>query len=81
MSLWVVGLWVPGRATLRPPLGVMAVAALLAHVPMLFIWQTPSRYAMPAWDFCLLVLVVHAGSDARRVAVEDAPHAPAAVAG
>jgi hypothetical protein len=59
----------------------MAVAALLAHVPMLFIWETPARYAMLAWDLCLLVLVTHAWSDARVVAAEDAPHTwPASVA-
>jgi hypothetical protein len=75
VSLWVAARWMLGRAALRAPVGVMAVAALLAHVPMLFIWETPSRYAMLAWDLCLLVLVVHAGSDALAGAAKDAPHA------
>ena len=82
LSLWVAARWMSGRAALRAPVGVIAVAALLAHVPMLFIWETPPRYAMLAWDLCLLVLVVHAWSDARAVVAEDAPHAwPAPVAG
>jgi hypothetical protein len=82
VSMWVAARWVSGRSAVRARVGVMAVAALLAHVPMLFIWETPSRYAMLAWDLCLLVLVVHAWNDAHTVVAEDAPHAwPAPVAG
>ncbi len=38
-------------------LGVVAVAALLAHVPMLFVHATLNRYAMLGWDLAIVVLV------------------------
>ena len=51
------------RAMLAQPsqrytaLGVVAGAALLAHVPMLFVHATFSRYAMLAWDLSIVVLI------------------------
>ena len=39
-------------------LAVVAVAALCAHIPMLFIFSTYYRYAMLAWDLNLIVLLV-----------------------
>jgi hypothetical protein len=59
VTAWVAVQFAVRSRSIRPPLGVMAVAALLAHVPMLFIWETPARYAMLAWDLCLLVLLVN----------------------
>ena len=47
-----------------PDLGVIAVAALLAQVPMLFVHSTVERYAVVGWDLCLIVLI---GWQARRV--------------
>jgi hypothetical protein len=37
---------------------VLAVAALMAHVPMLFVFNTIYRYAALAWDLTLLVMIV-----------------------
>ena len=54
----VVGLrWAFGRLPGRDAVGVVAVAALCAHVPMLFIFSTHYRYAMLGWDLSLVVLI------------------------
>jgi hypothetical protein len=59
LTCWVALGWVmtAGRRGDRD-LALVAVAAILAHVPMLFIFATQYRYAMLAWDLCLVVLVV-----------------------
>lgn len=38
--------------------GVVAVAAILAHIPMLFVFNTAYRYAMLGWDLSIVVLIV-----------------------
>ena len=57
VTCWTVVLWAIGRLRDRRALGVIAVAALLAHVPMLFTYSTHYRYAMLGWDLSLVVLV------------------------
>jgi hypothetical protein len=42
----------------RSPLRVIAGAAIAAHLPMLFIFDTHYRYAMLGWDLSLLVAIV-----------------------
>lgn len=55
---WTVLRWAMGRRRETPAaLGVIAVAALLAHLPMLFTVTTHYRYAMLAWDLSLVVLI------------------------
>ena len=55
--------WVALRALLasrsqqHTALAVVAGAALLAHVPMLFVFSTIDRYAMLGWDLSFVVLV------------------------
>lgn len=61
---WVAIRWLAGSLTEDADLGVIAVAALCAHVPMLFIYSTVERYAVVAWDLSLVVLI---GWLARRV--------------
>jgi hypothetical protein len=50
--------WVVGRLKTGSALGVVAVASLCAHLPMLFIFTTNYRYAMLGWDLSIVVLVV-----------------------
>jgi hypothetical protein len=49
--------WARGRAD-RTALQVIAVAAVCALLPMLFVYSTASRYAMLGWDLSLFVLAV-----------------------
>lgn len=63
----LLALAVTGRVALRAmlartsphytALGVVAGAALLAHVPMLFVHATLNRYAMLGWDLSIVVLI------------------------
>jgi hypothetical protein len=39
-------------------IAVIAVTAIMAHVPMLFVFNPHYRYAMLGWDLCLLVLFI-----------------------
>jgi hypothetical protein len=50
--------WMVRRFDGHPGLPVVAVASLLAHLPMLFVFATQYRYAMLAWDLTLVVLIV-----------------------
>jgi hypothetical protein len=50
--------WIISRRRDQHALGVMAVAAMLAHLPMLFVFTTNARYAALGWDLSLLVLIV-----------------------
>lgn len=45
------------RSRRYAPLAVVAVAALLAHVPMLFVHATFDRYAILGWDLSIIVLI------------------------
>lgn len=56
VTCWVAVRWLRGRCA--TDLGIVAVAALCAHVPLLFIFDVRDRYAMPAWDLCLVTLIV-----------------------
>lgn len=56
VTCWVAVRAVVSRFTHESALGVVAVASLLAHVPMLFIFTTHYRYAMLAWDLSIVVL-------------------------
>ena len=58
ITLWVAMRWVVGRLKTGSALGVVAVASLCAHLPMLFIFTTNYRYAMLGWDLSIVVLVV-----------------------
>jgi len=54
----VVLRWVAGRFRRGTDAAVVAVAAICAHVPMLFTYTTHYRYAMLGWDLCLVVAIV-----------------------
>jgi len=56
LSAWLAIRWLT-RALADDALGVLAVSALMAHVPLLFIFSTYYRYAITAWDLSLLVLI------------------------
>ena len=57
VTCWVALRWRLGRMKDAPLLGVIAIAALLAHGPMLFTYTTHFRYAMLGWDLSLVVLI------------------------
>jgi hypothetical protein len=50
-------LWLSGRLAHQADLGVVAVTAICAHIPMLFIFNTSFRYAVVGWDLSLLVML------------------------
>lgn len=79
VTCWVALAWVlsGGRRGERD-IAVIAVAAILAHVPMLFIFATHYRYAMLAWDLSLVVLVVWTLRLATAPAYRSATAAPGA---
>lgn len=54
----VVLRWAAARFSTPADLPVIGVAALLAHAPMLVVFNTDYRYAMLGWDLSLLVLIV-----------------------
>jgi hypothetical protein len=56
---WVALSYVTGRGR-RPITGVIAITALCAHAPMLFIFDTNIRYAMLAWDLSLIATIAWA---------------------
>jgi hypothetical protein len=58
IAIWVAVRWLAGRCSEGSDLGVVAVAAICAHVPMLFIFTTHYRYAMLGWDLALVVAIV-----------------------
>jgi hypothetical protein len=58
ITVWVAMTWLIGGRRQRPDIGVLAVASLMAHVPMLFIFTTNYRYAMLGWDLSIAVLAV-----------------------
>jgi hypothetical protein len=53
---WLALRWVSGGLREQPALGVVAVAAICAHIPMLFIFSTSPRYAVIGWDLSLILL-------------------------
>ena len=65
LTLWTVVRWAldsararaSGRRGAAPALGVIAVAAVCAHIPMLFVFETHYRYAMLGWDLSLVVML------------------------
>jgi hypothetical protein len=63
---WTAAQWLTRGAAKRPALSVIAVAALLAHAPMLFIFDTDYRYAMLGWLLSLIVLAGWFGEGWRR---------------
>jgi hypothetical protein len=54
---WLALRWLFGGLREQPALGVIAVAALCAHIPMLFIFNTSPRYAVIGWDLCLMLFI------------------------
>jgi hypothetical protein len=58
VTCWIACRWVAGGFVKDTKLAVMAVAAILAHAPMLFVYTTDYRYAMLGWDLSLVVLIV-----------------------
>ena len=54
----VVLRWVAGGCRQGTDAAVVAMAAVSAHIPMLFIYTTNHRHAMLAWDLSLVVLIV-----------------------
>ena len=57
MTVWVAARWV-GRGRVENDFGVLAVAAIAAHLPMLFINSTYARYDMLGWELSMFVLVI-----------------------
>ncbi|HEY3044888.1 MAG TPA: hypothetical protein VGJ39_12725 [Vicinamibacterales bacterium] len=57
-TCWVAMRWVAGRFRTRTDLAIVAVTAIFALIPMLFIFSTHYRYAMLGWDLSLVVLMV-----------------------
>jgi hypothetical protein len=49
--------WVVHRFETDSDIAVVAVAAVCAHIPMLFIFTTHYRYAMLGWDLAIVVLI------------------------
>jgi hypothetical protein len=45
------------RRPVRGDLAVLALTAVCAHIPMLFIFATHYRYAMLGWDLTFVVLL------------------------
>ena len=58
IACWVAVRWVASGCTKGTGLAVVAVAAICAHIPMLFVFGTHYRYAMLGWDLSLIVLIV-----------------------
>jgi hypothetical protein len=58
VTAWIALKWLAGRLVGETALGVLAMAALFAHAPLLFVFNTYYRYAVLAWDLSLLVLFV-----------------------
>ncbi len=58
VTCWAVLRWVVSGFVKGTDLAVVAVAAICAHIPMLFIFSTHYRYAMLGWDLSLMVLIV-----------------------
>jgi hypothetical protein len=76
---WCVALrWVMGRG-LRggPAVGIVAMCAVLGHVPMFFIFDPHYRFSMLGWDLALVVTLVTLLR--RYPAVSSAAAAPAQV--
>lgn len=58
IAFWVAVRWIASRCARGTGLAVVAVAAICAHIPMLFLFGTHYRYAMLGWDLSLIVLIV-----------------------
>jgi hypothetical protein len=57
LCAWIAVTWMKaGRE--RSAVAVIAVAALCAHLPMLFIFDTSYRYAMLGWDLGVIVFIL-----------------------
>jgi hypothetical protein len=52
--------WAARRFQGDSDIAVIAVAAICAHIPMLFIFATHYRYAMLGWDLGIIVLIASA---------------------
>ena len=72
VTSWVAFRGIVGGFAQRTDLAIVAVAAICAHVPMLFAGMTHFRYAMLAWDLSLVVLIASLVRLPRRV---PRPHA------
>jgi len=58
LIVWVAVRWVRDALGKGTDLAVVAIAAIFAHIPMLFIFSTNYRYAMFGWDLSLIVLCI-----------------------
>ena len=57
-ALWVALHKLLQNSFFATRLAVIATSAIMAHVPMLFVFTPHYRYAMLGWDLCLLVLFI-----------------------
>ena len=57
VTCWVACRWAAGGFVRETKLAVVAVASILAHAPLLFVYTTDYRYAMLAWTLSLVVLI------------------------
>jgi hypothetical protein len=81
VTVWLALRWLIGRLPRDPVVGVLAVTALMAHAPMLFVFSTTYRYSVLAWDLSLLVLVVAIGRGLLTWSRPVEPARPAMVGG
>lgn len=58
ITCWVAVRWLVSRFRDTTGLAIVAVASLLAHLPMLFIFATHYRFSMLGWDLALVVAAV-----------------------
>jgi hypothetical protein len=67
VTCWVVFRGIVGVLAKETALAIVAMAAICAHVPMLFTYTTHYRYAMLGWDLSLVVLIVWLARLSRRM--------------
>jgi hypothetical protein len=74
MALVVSGLvalrWAARRFETDSDIAVVAVAAICAHVPMLFIFTTHYRYAMLGWDLAIVVLIASVARRQQTISID-----------
>lgn len=58
VTCWVILRWGTGGFKRGTDLAMVAIAAVCALIPLMFIFSTHYRYAMLGWDLCLVVLIV-----------------------
>ena len=58
LTFWVVFRWIRERFVNNNDLAIVAIAAIFALIPMLFIFSAHYRYAMLGWELCMVIFIV-----------------------